>query len=269
MKIYLEYVLIENIVVNYILFSQISIFTKQKIKIKNKIIATLILSIYTLIIYVYNTGIQSSMLLKLLVVNFSVYIAFKEKNIRKYIKHIIYYYLLSFSYVGIIISITLLFNITIEKFYFKIVVYLVSNVILYLFNKFMWKLWKTNIKEDSLTYTLLIGKYKIQAFVDTGNSVHDYIHNLDVFFIESWYYDIFEKDGLIYEKIPINISSINSSSINYGYVLKDIKIKKDNFSFCFDKILLVFVDKKFDSSINYNAIIGYDTYVEKLKGVNL
>ncbi len=269
MKIYLEYVFIENLIVNYVIVNQISIFTKIKISKINKFFSIFILSFYTVVEIVLKDNIISNILIKILVVNVSIYIGFRSKNLGVYLKEIVYYYIISFTYVGIIISITLLFNIPIEKTYIKILIYIVSYAILYVFNNFLWKLWKTDIKKNDLTYKININGHEIQAFVDTGNTVKDYINNLDVIFIEKKWYEIFKKENLFISKEKININTINSNNEVYGYVIKNIEIFKQNETFYFEKMVFVFVDHNINKSLDCTAIIGYDTYVEKLKGVSL
>ncbi len=269
MKIYLEYVFIENLIVNYIIINQVGIFTKTTSKNFHKIISSIILSVYTIMEQIYIDSIISNIIIKLLLINISIYIAFLPKKINIYFKQIIYFYLISFTYVGIIISITLLLNISIEKTYIKIFIYLISNVLLYIFNKFMWKVWKTDIKENDLTYKLNINGHEIQAFIDTGNNVKDYVQGLDVVFINNYWYKVFLKENLIIGEEKIFIDTINSTQEKRGYILKNVLLKKKENIYYFDKMMFIFTDNKIRNDLDCDAIIGYDTYIEKLKGASL
>lgn len=164
LKIYLDYIFFENLIVNYILFTQINIFTKSNCRNINKVVATIVISIYTTITYVFEDALINNIFVKIMIVSVGVYIAYVPKSIKEYLKKQLYYYLISFMYVGIIISVTLLFNISIEKLYVKVGIYIVSGLILYVFNKFLWIMWKSNIKSDDLTYTISIKGQEIRSF---------------------------------------------------------------------------------------------------------
>ena len=93
MKIYLDYIFIENIIVNFVIIYQVGIFTKTKISIKRNIISCFILSIYTVIMYILNDKFLSNVFIKLMITNITMYIAFKPSSLLQYLKKIVYYYI--------------------------------------------------------------------------------------------------------------------------------------------------------------------------------
>ena len=165
LEIYLEYILFENILVNYIIISQISIFTKVKLNPKNKIIGILVMSFFTIFSYVKLSSFLSSVFAKVMMVNIYIYIAFLPKKLNIYFKQIIYYYMISFIYTGVIISISLLFNVSLDRTINKIIIYIVSALIIHMSNKNLWKMWKSNVTDDSLIYDIKVDGYKFKAFV--------------------------------------------------------------------------------------------------------
>ena len=68
------------------------------------------------------------------------------------LKNTIYYYLFLFMYIGIIISITLFFNISLEKHIIKTLIYILSSCILFIFSKDLWKIWKSRKSSDFKRY---------------------------------------------------------------------------------------------------------------------
>ena len=272
MNTYIEYVILENLIVNFIILYQISICIKIKLKIKNLIFSVLLITIYCTINYYLNFSLFENMPIKILIVIIGIYIAFKPYKFKLFLKELIYYYLISFMFVGIIISLTLLFRIPLNNTLLKIIVYILSGIITFLFNKFMWKLWKSDIKSETLMYNINIKnlELKILALVDTGNSVYDYINNLDVIFLDNKYFDILNEKKLLKDKVSINISTLSSEDNLVGYIVNDVIISnKKGEEFKLKKIEFVFTNKKLNEFEKFNAIIGYNTYIEKLKGVSL
>ncbi len=272
MNTYIEYVILENIIVNIFIIYQISITIKNKLKISKMIISVLIISIYTTFSYYSNFSLFENTLIKFLITILGIYIAFKPNKLSIFLKQLIYYYLISFMFVGIIISLTLLFKISLKNIFIKISIYIISALILYLFNKFMWKLWKSNIKSNSLIYEIKIKNFDlvIKAFVDTGNSVYDYINNLDVIFLDNKYFNMLYCNNVLKDTTDIKISTVSNENFMKGYIVNDITIcQKDNEICKLKKVLIIFTERKLCNQEDFNAIIGYNTYIDKLKGVSL
>lgn len=266
---YIEYVFLENLVINYIIIYQVSIFTKIKIKKVNSLLGNIILSFYTTISYFLDTDIITNALIKIFVVSFCIYVVYFPKEIKKYFKLCVYYFFISFLLVGLVISITLLFDLDISNVITKSILYIISGILLYLFNKFMWKMWKSKIKKDDLIYKIKIKDIEINSFIDTGNNVYDYVNNLDVIFVENYYFSIFFMNNLLYKNVNLNINTIIGNDKCSGYVVKNVKVIKNKKEICeLKKVIFVFVNKNFNNN-EYNALIGYNTYIDKLKGVSL
>jgi hypothetical protein len=133
----------------------------------------------------------------------------------------------------------------------------------------MWKMWKTNIKEKELTYKIIINGFEIVSFVDTGHNVKDYINNLDVIFIDKDLYSVLIDKGVLEDKVNLSFNTVERECMQEGYIVKNIKVKKEENIFFIDKAIVVFTQSNLKNSLNYKAIIGYDMYLDKLKGVTL
>ena len=73
-----------------------------------------------------------------------------------------------------------------------------------------------------------------------------------------------------YKKTYINVSTVNGSQIKLGYIIKNIIVYKEEREIALiDKIILSFSLDNSNTPEKYSAILGYDTYLEKLKGVIL
>lgn len=267
MNYYLEYVFLENVIVNLMLLNLVNIFTKSNTKRLNIIISSIFSSVYTTVIVFLNLNM---FIIKLLLVVSIVYIAYNPKTISKYLKIIVYYLFLNYLYLGIIIGITLLFSINIDNIIFKILVYIISAIILYLLNKFMWKMWKTNIKKDKLTYTINIKGQEIFCFVDTGNMVKNYQYNLDVIFLDKKWYEVLNKKNILNNKVDTYIHSVIGDSVIAGYIIDNVEVYKNKKKIkVIDKIIISFSNQSINIFNKYSGLIGYETYLENLEGVHL
>ena len=131
-------------------------------------------------------------------------------------------------------------------------------------------MWKINIKDRDLFYTLKINDRKINTFVDTGNSVTDPITSLDVIFLKKELEKEILTNNINYKKTYINVSTVNGSQIKVGYIIKNITVYKEEREIAIiDKIILSFSLDNSNTPEKYSAILGYDTYLENLKGVIL
>jgi len=267
MNYYLEYIFLENVIVNFLLLNLVNIFTKSNTKKLNIIISSVFSSIYSTVIMFLHLDM---FVIKLLLVVFVVYIAYNPKTISKYLKITVYYLFLNYLYLGIIIGITLLFNINIENIILKILVYVISALILYLLNKFMWKMWKTNIKKDKLTYTINIKGQEIFCFVDTGNMVKNYQHNLNVIFLDKRWYEVLNKKCVLNNKVDTYIHSVIGDSVIAGYIIENLEVYKNKRKIkVIDKIIISFSNQSINIFNKYTGLIGYETYLENLEGVHL
>jgi len=270
MKIYLDYIFLENLVINLIIIEQVTVLTKEEISRRKKIIISVLISIYTTITYCYANTFLASNIIKFLIIMIGIYFLYTPSKLFIFLKQISLYYLISFLYVGIVISLSLLFHINLNKLILKIITYVISGVLLQIFAKYIWKIYKSNIKEDDLTYTIYINNLKIKGFIDTGNSVCDQITKLNVIFISQNLRDQFEKIGILNHDINIGIKTVTGNEILKGYVVQDVKIYHHNKHITtIKKIIISFTLQEIEPTEKYSALIGYNTYVENLKGVTI
>lgn len=100
MTIYIDMVLIENLIMNYIILFTTGLISKLKIQSIRILIASLLGAIYSIIAYTGVLKIYSSFLLKIVLSVLIVYIAFNPQNVRKMWKDLLIFYLTSFVFGG-------------------------------------------------------------------------------------------------------------------------------------------------------------------------
>ena len=100
MTIYIDIVLIENLIMNYIILLATGIILKVKIKHIRIILASLLGAIYVVVAYISPLEIYASIILKLLLSIIIVYVAFNTQNSKQLLKYILIFYMTSFVFGG-------------------------------------------------------------------------------------------------------------------------------------------------------------------------
>lgn len=271
MKVYLDYVFIENFIINISVLYQTSIFTKSKVGKLRLIIISTFLSVISIMKLL---EIGNNILIQILAVNIAIYILYTPKNVIKYIKYQMYYYLIYIIYIGILISTSVFFSINLNSVITRITLYIVTILITYVINKYMWKIWVNKIKYNNLTYKVVLNdlnKVSFNVFVDTGNNVKDPFSNLDVIILNSRSYRLKYKNKVIdntkRDVINIDVLTASGKTKIKGYIFDDVSIKKGGVEKVkLKKAIIVFIDEKINND-DYDGIISYNTYLEKLEGV--
>lgn len=100
MTIYVDIVLVENLIMNYIILFATGLVLKLKINQIRIIISSLLGAMYSIIAYAGILEIYSSLGLKIVLSILIVYIAFNPQNAKKMWKYILIFYLTSFVFGG-------------------------------------------------------------------------------------------------------------------------------------------------------------------------
>ena len=271
MTIYLDYIFIENLLIDYILLYETGYISKINFRNRNLLASSIIASVYIVIMMYFNIGKFNLVICKLLLVNIMVYISFKPIRLNEYVKYIIIFLLVNVVNVGSVIVITMIFNLSEATGILKIITYVISFIIAKILMVCMWNIYKREIKNDDLIYDVNIhinGKvYKYKAFLDTGNNVFSYSNNLPVIFAEL-------KDKQILKEIEnkeyfyINTITLSNKSEKKAYVLDEVEIiKKDKRWHV--KVAIIFEDMKLSKDSSYDMLLNYILYTESLGGIKI
>lgn len=101
MTIYIDIVLIENLIMNSIILLATGLILKEKIKTIRILLASLIGAIYSIVSYMSILEIYSSIILKIILSIVMVYVAFNPQTMKKMWKDILIFYLTSFVFGGV------------------------------------------------------------------------------------------------------------------------------------------------------------------------
>ena len=195
MTIYLDIVLIENILLNYVIILSTAIISKEKINIIRITISSVVGGIFAIITYIIDFKNISGIFLKIVISFFMMKIAFKINNFKKMLKIILFFYLVSFTFGGI--AFMLLFIINPKNIIINenslVGVYPLKVTILAGFTGFVVisfasQIIKNRIIQNNMICDLEIfynGKSrKVKTMLDTGNLLKEPISNYDVIIVE-------------------------------------------------------------------------------------
>ena len=195
MTIYLDIVLLENIVLNYIILLSTAIISKSKMITSRILLSSIVGGIYAILNYMTDNDFFINIIIKIAISVIMILIAFKDFEIRKILKQLVFFYLTSFTFGGIAFMLLYFINpknIVMNEGYFvgtyplKITVLAggVGFVVISIVAQFV----KNKITEKSMIYDLEIffdGKViKIKSMLDTGNLLKEPISKADVIIVE-------------------------------------------------------------------------------------
>lgn len=229
MTIYIDVVLIENLIMNYIILFSTAIILKIKMKHIRLILGSLLGSIYSVIAYMSILEIYSSMILKIILSIIIVYIAFNPQNVKQMWKNILIFYLTSFVFGGA--AFALIYIVKPQDILMKNGLFLgtyplktvmLGAIIAFIVITTAFTIVKSKISKKDMYCDIEIKLHdkaiKTKAMIDTGNMLKEPITNTPVIVVEH---------TLLYDCIPKEILN-NLENIlggDFEKIPEDIKIK--------------------------------------------
>lgn len=207
MTIYIDVVLIENLIMNYIILFTTGLILKVKRNHIRLIVASLLGAIYSIIAYMGVLEIYSSFILKIISSILIVYIGFNPQSIKKMWKDILLFYLTSFVFGGA--AFALIYIIRPQDILMKNGLFLgtyplktvmLGTVVAFIIIITAFAIVKNKISKKDMFCDIEIkinGKIvNTKAMIDTGNMLKEPITNTPVIVVEH---------TLLYECIPKEI----------------------------------------------------------------
>lgn len=207
MTVYLDIILIENICMNYIILLATGLIVKNKITKTRILLSSLLGSIYAVTSYITKLEIYSTIIMKIILSIAMIYLAFKPKNIKQMLKHLVIFYLTSFAFGGC--AFALLYFIKPQDILMKNGVYIgtyplkiaiLGGIVGFVVINISFKIIKGRITKKSIFCDVEIylnnNISKVHALVDTGNLLKEPITGNSVIVVEK---------QQLYNLIPNNI----------------------------------------------------------------
>ncbi len=295
MTIYIDIIIVENLIMNYIILYATGLISKNKIYYFKIFLASLIGSIYAIIQYVSKLNIYSNFIVKIILSIVIVLIAFNPQNLKRMCKQLVFFYLTTFTFGGVatyLIYVLKPQNIIIKNgmyagtYVLKVIfigAILGTGILIIAFKFVKGKITKRDMMCDIKIQ--LNGKQKIiHTMVDTGNMLKEPLTGNPVVIIEKTeLYDLIPKEilnnieyilGGDFDKIPENIKVeyiprlkiIPFSSLGKQNGML-IGIKAEKFQVINEQheqeksnVIIGIYNKSLTKRGEYNALIGIDLY---------
>lgn len=290
MTIYIDLILLENIVMNYIILVATGIISKSRISLIRCFISATIGSMYSILNYFLELNNLSNLLLKIFISIFMIKIVFDSRKIKLFFKQLMMFYLTSFTFGGV--TFMLLFFINPENVVFNgnnlvgiypIKVTIIGGIIGFIIISIVAIILKNKLNQ--IIYDLEIMHYKrkinIKTLVDSGNLLKDPITNMDVIIVEkSSLYNLLEKEAIEYidnmlkgnlleadlDKVNkykfklIPFSSLgNENGMLVGFKPEYVKIYGEEENIRRDIIVGIY-DGKLGKSDKYTSLVGLNIF---------
>ena len=208
MTIYIDIVLIENLLMNYIILFATGVILKIPIKHVRLILASFVGAIYTIIAYISGLKIYSNFFLKFILSVIIIYIAFNPNQLKKLLKYTLMFYLTSFVFGGAAFALIYIVKpqeilenngLVLNSNSLKVI--FISAIIAFIVVIIGFKIVKNKISAKDMYCDLKIKindkNIETKAMIDTGNFLKEPITNTPVIVVEhTLLYDCIPKEIL-------------------------------------------------------------------------
>ena len=293
MTIYLDIVLIENLIMNSIIIYATAIIMKLKIKHLNILLSSIIGAIYSIMTYISNLKIYSNIFVKIILSIIMVYIAYKPQSLKILLKQILIFYLTSFLFGGV--AFALIYVVKPQEILMKNGLFLgtyplktvfLSAIIASVIGIFRFKLVKNKISKKDMYCQVIIKlnnkEIETTAMVDTGNLLKDPITGNPVIVVESSLLEkilpmelILNLDKIIGGEFENVTEEIRNTYINklklipytslgkqngmlIGIKADEVKIVKEDETYLKNNVIIGIYNKPLTKRGEYRALIGIE-----------
>ena len=291
MTIYLDIILCENLLMNYIILFATYVIIKPKTKYPQirMILSSLLGSIYAIIVYLNILSIYTNLLAKITLSVVMVYIAFAPPNVKQLLKQILIFYLVSFIFGGCTFALIYFLkpeNVEMKNGVFvgmyPIRVGLIAGVIAFIITQIAFKINKSKLNNKNTFIEIeLYNKNKMtkaRALLDSGNMLKEPISQKPVIVVEKTtlskiipeeVLDYIEKivggDDQEKNEMQEYLSKIRmvpfmslekENGMLIGIKLDKIKINTEDIRLEKENIIAGIYEKKLTKDNKYNALIG-------------
>ncbi len=294
MTIYIDIIILENLIMNYIILYATGLISKNKIYYFRILCASLIGAIYSVTQYISKLQVYSNWMLRIILSIVMIFIAFYPQNVKKMCKNLMLFYLTTFTFGGV--ATYLIYMLKPESIIIKNGMFVGTYVLKVIFMGAIigtivliisFKLAKNKITKKDMICQVKITLNKkdkiLNAIVDTGNMLKEPITGNPVMVVErSSLYDLMPKEilnnteeilGGDFEKIPEEVKNeyipklkmIPFSSLGkqngmlIGIKPDKVEVINEHTNYKKDVIIGIY-NKSLTKRGEYNALIGIELY---------
>lgn len=297
MTLYIDLILLENVIMNYIIILATGMICRVNIKHFRLVIASLIGAIYAILVYLVDLRIYTNFITKILVSTCMIYVGLNSVSAKGLLKQLLIFYLTSFCFGGA--AYYLLHNVSPNLIKsmnglltgtYPIKIAILGGILGFFIINISFKIVKSKLSKKDMIYEVEIfygdKSTNIKVILDTGNHLTDPITNIPVLIVEETKLtDIISKDILddinkimigernssIEEKVKTRFSIIPFSSIGrsngmiIGFRPDYIKIFTENGEEIRKKVIVGIYNNKITKNGIYSGLIGLNLLNDELR----
>ena len=294
MTIYIDIIILENLIMNYIILYATGLISKNKIYYFRILCASLIGAIYSVTQYISKLQVYSNWMLRIILSIVMIFIAFYPQNVKKMCKNLMLFYLTTFTFGGV--ATYLIYMLKPESIIIKNGMFVGTYVLKVIFMGAIigtivliisFKLAKNKITKKDMICQVKITLNKkdkiLNAIVDTGNMLKEPITGNPVMVVErSSLYDLMPKEilnnteeilGGDFEKIPEEVKKVyipklkmipfsslgKQNGMLIGIKPDKVEVINEHTNYKKDVIIGIY-NKSLTKRGEYNALIGIELY---------
>ena len=228
MTLYIDLILLENIIINYIIILATGMVCRVNIKHIRVLLASILGAIYAILVYIIDLKIYTNPIVKVLISICMIYISFNSTNVKILLKQLLIFYLTSFCFGGA--AYYLLHNINPNMIQsvngvligtYPIKIAILGGILGFFIINISFRTIKNKLTKKDMIYEVEIfyneKSSNIKVILDTGNLLIEPITKTPVLIVES------EKlKGIIPQDILNNIENViyNNSFDNIDEEIK-------------------------------------------------
>ncbi len=229
MHVYIEYLLMENIIINFIILYVTKRITRTKTSKFRLFISALVGSIYTIIVFFPSLAFMGKFLIKFSISILMIILAFNPERFQQFIKQISTFYMVSFIFAGATIGIFYIINnnsysprFSFENFNELLSFLIIGIGIAIILILYILKFYQKRMNKENYLTPIAIGlkdkEVNLVALIDTGNSLKEPISQKPVIIVEYSALETILPQSI--RNIYINNGEVDLSTI--GKIMEEI-----------------------------------------------
>lgn len=264
MIVYIDVVILENLIINFFLLLITIQVMHIKVKYRSIFLSSILGALYILCLFIPQLNIVTNIIGKCIFAFIMVFIVLRDKGLITIFKGFIIFLMISFMFAGICFMFALLENnyeidsaFTITNYSTKYLLF--GGMIIYITVERIRTFLKDRAVVTNFIYELEINIddsiNKITAFLDTGNELKEPITNLPVIIVDKSSF----RDISVNHKECFNVpyKVINGKTGNMrGIKVKEVKLFKDNNYIFSREAIICFSEGKLSITGDYEALLS-------------
>lgn len=266
MEVYIEYVFIDNLIIDYLLIIASGKTARVKVKKWRAVFSSLLGSVSAIIFPLFEMPILISLLSKACLGLLMVLVAVSCKRVREYLRAFLFFMLFTFLFGGAIIGLFYLLKIDYIE-YFKrengfipigvtiLLVYILSKCCISAITRLLQE---RDIKPFVRTCAVIIDnrKFSVRGFVDSGNRLFDSMTGLPIIVASRKFATLLAREGLL---MPvnryINFDTVGGLSRMRIYKIDNLVIYNGEVENIFNNVLMGIAVDDFTADGDYELLL--------------